>query len=34
MEAPLYSRPALGSDALYVATARRLYVVKADEKRH
>jgi outer membrane protein assembly factor BamB len=32
MEAPLYSRPALGSDALYVATARRLYVVKADEK--
>jgi len=34
MEAPLYSRPALDGDALYLVTARRLYVIKADEKKH
>jgi outer membrane protein assembly factor BamB len=33
MEAPLYSRPALAGNALYLATARRLYVIKADEKK-
>ena len=31
MDAPLYSRPALDGDALYVASARRLYrIAKAD----
>jgi outer membrane protein assembly factor BamB/HEAT repeat protein len=30
MEAPLYSRPALSGDVLYLATARRLYAIKAD----
>jgi outer membrane protein assembly factor BamB/HEAT repeat protein len=29
MDAPLYSRPALAGDALYLATAGRLYVIKA-----
>jgi HEAT repeat protein/outer membrane protein assembly factor BamB len=29
MDAPLYSRPALVGDALYLATARRLYLVAA-----
>jgi outer membrane protein assembly factor BamB len=33
MEAPLYSRPALAGDALYLATARRLYVIKTDERK-
>jgi hypothetical protein len=27
MDAPLYSRPAPIGDALYVATARRLYLI-------
>ena len=30
MDAPLYSRPALDGDALYVASARRLYRIAAD----
>jgi len=30
MDAPLYSRPALIGDALYLATARRLYLIAAD----
>jgi outer membrane protein assembly factor BamB len=29
MDAPLYSRPALVGDALYVATANRLYLIAA-----
>ena len=29
MEAPLYSRPALAGDALYLATAHRLYLIAA-----
>jgi hypothetical protein len=29
MDAPLYSRPALVEDALYLATARRLYLIAA-----
>jgi hypothetical protein len=29
MGAPLYSRPALVGDALYLATAGRLYLIKA-----
>jgi HEAT repeat protein/outer membrane protein assembly factor BamB len=29
MDAPLYSRPAVIGDALYLATARRLYLIKA-----
>ncbi|HYV03140.1 MAG TPA: PQQ-binding-like beta-propeller repeat protein, partial [Blastocatellia bacterium] len=29
MDAPLYSRPALVGDALYLATARRLYLIAA-----
>jgi outer membrane protein assembly factor BamB len=29
MDAPLYSRPAVHGDALYVATAKRLYVIAA-----
>jgi hypothetical protein len=29
MDAPLYSRPALIGDALYLATARRLYRIAA-----
>jgi outer membrane protein assembly factor BamB len=29
MDAPLYSRPALMGDALYLATARRLYLIAA-----
>jgi hypothetical protein len=29
MDAPLYSRPAQIGDALYVATARRLYLIAA-----
>ena len=29
MDAPLYSRPALSGDALYLATAGRLYFIKA-----
>ncbi len=29
MNAPLYSRPALSGDALYLATARRLYLIAA-----
>jgi hypothetical protein len=29
MEAPLYSRPALVGDTLYLATARRLYLIAA-----
>ena len=29
MDAPLYSRPALIGDALYLATARRLYLIAA-----
>ncbi len=31
MDAPLYSRPALDGDALYVASARRLYRIAAAE---
>ena len=27
MDAPLYSRPALVGDALYLATARQLYLI-------
>jgi len=27
MDAPLYSRPAVMGDALYLATARRLYLI-------
>jgi hypothetical protein len=27
MDAPLYSRPAVVGDALYLATANRLYVI-------
>ena len=30
MDAPLYSRPALRGDALYLATARRLYLIAAN----
>jgi outer membrane protein assembly factor BamB len=33
MDAPLYSRPALAGDALYVATARRLYLIAAKPSR-
>jgi outer membrane protein assembly factor BamB len=29
MDAPLYSRPAVHGDALYVATAKRLYAIAA-----
>jgi hypothetical protein len=29
MDAPLYSRPALVGDALYLATANRLYLIAA-----
>jgi hypothetical protein len=29
MDAPLYSRPALVGDALYLATASRLYLIRA-----
>jgi hypothetical protein len=29
MDAPLYSRPALSGDALYLATANRLYLITA-----
>jgi hypothetical protein len=29
MDAPLYSRPALVEDALYLATAHRLYLIAA-----
>jgi outer membrane protein assembly factor BamB len=29
MDAPLYSSPALAGDALYLATARRLYLIAA-----
>ena len=29
MDAPLYSRPALVGDAIYLATARRLYLIAA-----
>jgi hypothetical protein len=29
MDAPLYSRPALIGDALYLATANRLYLIEA-----
>jgi outer membrane protein assembly factor BamB len=29
MDAPLYSRPALVGDALYLATANRLYLISA-----
>jgi outer membrane protein assembly factor BamB len=29
MDAPLYSRPALVGDALYLATAKRLYLIAA-----
>jgi hypothetical protein len=29
MDAPLYSPPALVGDALYLATARRLYLIAA-----
>jgi outer membrane protein assembly factor BamB len=29
MDAPLYSRPALIGDALYLATAKRLYLIAA-----
>jgi outer membrane protein assembly factor BamB len=29
MDAPLYSRPAVNGDALYLATARRLYLIAA-----
>jgi hypothetical protein len=29
MDAPLYSRPALIGDALYLATAHRLYLIAA-----
>jgi hypothetical protein len=28
MEAPLYSRPAVVGDAMYVASARRLYLIQ------
>ena len=31
MDAPLYSRPALVGDALYLATARRLYLIAAKD---
>jgi hypothetical protein len=27
MDAPLYSRPAVNGDALYLATANRLYLI-------
>jgi len=30
MDAPLYSRPALVGDALYLATAQRLYLIAAE----
>ena len=33
MDAPLYSRPAVVGDALYLATARRLYVIAAKPSR-
>jgi hypothetical protein len=29
MEAPLYTRPALSGDSLYLATANRLYLIAA-----
>jgi hypothetical protein len=29
MDAPLYSRPAVVGDALYLATANRLYLIEA-----
>ncbi|MFN8008893.1 MAG: hypothetical protein U0V70_18080 [Terriglobia bacterium] len=29
MDAPLYSRPAVSGDALYLATARKLYRIAA-----
>jgi hypothetical protein len=29
LEAPLYSRPALAGDALYLTTANRLYLIAA-----
>jgi len=29
MDAPLYSRPALAGDALYIASANRLYFIAA-----
>jgi len=31
MDAPLYSRPALVGDALYLATAQRLYLIAATD---
>jgi hypothetical protein len=31
MDAPLYSRPALIGDALYLATANRLYLIAAKQ---
>ena len=31
MDAPLYSRPALVGDALYLATAHRLYLIAAKD---
>jgi len=33
MDAPLYSRPALIGDALYLTTARRLYLIAAKPSR-
>jgi len=34
MDAPLYSRPAIVGDALYLATAERLYMISAKPGVH
>jgi outer membrane protein assembly factor BamB/HEAT repeat protein len=34
MDAPLYSRPAVVGDALYLATAKRLYLIRAQRTDH
>jgi outer membrane protein assembly factor BamB len=33
MDAPLYSRPALAGDTMYLATARRLYLIKSADPK-
>jgi hypothetical protein len=33
MDAPLYSRPAMVGDTLYLATARRLYLIATKPDR-
>jgi hypothetical protein len=32
MDGPLYSRPALIGDAIYLATSRRLYLIAANRR--